>query len=473
MKNLRILIIQNATFSSGPLHLPNSLRVLDWRYYRSVSLPTSFNPKELKILKLPTGWLKLLQPVQRFESLWSINFEDCIFLTELPSLSGVSSLRHLCLDYCTNLIRIDDSVGFLDNLVSLSAKGCTQLEILVPCINLPSLEVLDLEGCSSLKRFPQVLGKMDKMREIHLNYTGIEELPFSIINLIWLEHLCLTGCWRLQQLPSSIHTLPKLEVITGFPGTRYRLFEEKEKDDYSKSSEISQGVMVIVDDCRKTGGRTRLDVYYERTSPHNVVQVCTPNPFEHPNFELLFKDLIDLPYPQCVEGSMINSRRSSTCFMFRNKFPKITLCCAGGTGWISSNRVFSFKMNVLINGTEQFSSSCTYIATSNLMSSSTQILVCGLECKVEGCVFSECEWNEAEIICELEYPIPCDYEIDMWEESFDGYMRWTRVYVAKEGNNIEDIKFRNASIEKRIRSVVFAILVAKRLQRSCSSRRLQ
>ena len=30
MKNLRILIIENTTFSTGPEHLPNSLRVLDW-----------------------------------------------------------------------------------------------------------------------------------------------------------------------------------------------------------------------------------------------------------------------------------------------------------------------------------------------------------------------------------------------------------------------------------------------------------
>jgi len=30
MKNLKILIVRNATFSTGPSCLPNSLRLLDW-----------------------------------------------------------------------------------------------------------------------------------------------------------------------------------------------------------------------------------------------------------------------------------------------------------------------------------------------------------------------------------------------------------------------------------------------------------
>ncbi|KAK7291259.1 hypothetical protein RIF29_06251 [Crotalaria pallida] len=474
MKNLRILIIQYATFSSGPQHLPNSLRVLDWSYYPLVSLPSTFNPKELLILTLPTSCLKFFQPIKRYESLTLINFEDCMFLTEIPSLNGVLLLRHLCVDNCTHLVRIDDSVGFLDNLVSLSAKGCTRLMSLVPCINLPSLEVLDLKGCSSLLSFPQVLGKMDKIRDIYLDLTAINELPFSIGNLIGLEHLSLMGCWRLQQLPSSILTLPKVEVITDFLDRQYPLFEEKEED--GSKLEISQGAMVIADDCSKTG---RLDVYYDCVGPNNVIQVCTPNPLEHPNFELLFKDLTVLPCRPCVVGSMLTSLRSSTCFRFRNKFPKITLCCAGQS-LVAHIRVLSLKMNVLINGIEQFSCSCAYITTSNPEYSSSQILVCGLECKVEGYVFSEREWNEVEIVCVLEFTYPGHYVnrqlirktkkkyVNRQMKIYNGHMRWTRVYVNKEGNNKEDIKFQNVSIRRRFRLIVFAVLAVKRLQRSCS-----
>ncbi|KAJ7975389.1 Resistance protein [Quillaja saponaria] len=53
MKNLRLLVIENANFSKGPKHLPSSLRVLDWKNYPSQSLPTDFDPTKLVILNLP------------------------------------------------------------------------------------------------------------------------------------------------------------------------------------------------------------------------------------------------------------------------------------------------------------------------------------------------------------------------------------------------------------------------------------
>ncbi|XP_028785831.1 TMV resistance protein N [Neltuma alba] len=58
MPNLKILIIRNAQFSTGPKHLPNSLRVLDWKGYPCPSLPSDFNPKELIILKMPESFLQ-------------------------------------------------------------------------------------------------------------------------------------------------------------------------------------------------------------------------------------------------------------------------------------------------------------------------------------------------------------------------------------------------------------------------------
>jgi Leucine-rich repeat (LRR) protein len=64
MKNLRILIIRNALFSSGPQILPNSLRVLDWSGYQSSSLPSSFNAKNLAILNLPESRLKCFESIK-------------------------------------------------------------------------------------------------------------------------------------------------------------------------------------------------------------------------------------------------------------------------------------------------------------------------------------------------------------------------------------------------------------------------
>ncbi|MED6216003.1 hypothetical protein PIB30_003650 [Stylosanthes scabra] len=53
MKNLKTLIVKNGCFSESPKHLPNSLRVLEWRRYPSKYFPLDFQPKELSIFKLP------------------------------------------------------------------------------------------------------------------------------------------------------------------------------------------------------------------------------------------------------------------------------------------------------------------------------------------------------------------------------------------------------------------------------------
>lgn len=60
MKNLKTLIIRVGSFSKGPEHLPNSLRVLEWWGYPSPSLPSNFHPKKLVILKLPQSRLMSL-----------------------------------------------------------------------------------------------------------------------------------------------------------------------------------------------------------------------------------------------------------------------------------------------------------------------------------------------------------------------------------------------------------------------------
>jgi hypothetical protein len=64
MKNLRTLVIRNGRFNKGPTHLPNSLRVLEWWRYPSMSLPADFHPKKLVILKLPESFLRISEPIQ-------------------------------------------------------------------------------------------------------------------------------------------------------------------------------------------------------------------------------------------------------------------------------------------------------------------------------------------------------------------------------------------------------------------------
>ncbi|XP_057445938.1 disease resistance protein RUN1-like [Lotus japonicus] len=446
MKSLRVLIMENAASCTGPKDLPNSLRVLDWRYYPSPSLPSDFNPKQLVILNMSKSCLKLFQPPKMLESLSSINFDGCEFLTELPNLSAAPFLMNLSLDNCTSLVTIHESVGFLENLRSLSAKGCTQLKILVPCIKLTSLEILDLEGCSRLKRFPEVLEKMEKIIEINLDATAIGKLPFSIGNLVGLERLSLKGCRGLNQLPGSIYILPKVEVLMGNGHGGFCVFighGEKEK----MSSEVSSDVMVVYHEAE---ARYVLDVYYPHMSPDNVIQVCSPDPQVYHEFNLLFTKL--------AYHRDLNSRckKTSTCFSFRKKFPKIALCCHV-VPHVKSLVLLEFMFSVLVNGRKQFDSACTYV-TNGLW---WQTFWCDLKCEVEG-AFSENKWNHVEILCEAKYPRPSS-ELAMATETWVGTglsLSWTLVGIYKEGNNKEDIKFENgvSQFPSAIRKPVYPLL---------------
>lgn len=64
MKNLRILIVRNAIFSSGPSYLPNSLRLIDWKGYPSKSFPPDFYPHRIVDFKLPHSSLIFRKPFQ-------------------------------------------------------------------------------------------------------------------------------------------------------------------------------------------------------------------------------------------------------------------------------------------------------------------------------------------------------------------------------------------------------------------------
>jgi len=356
--------------------------------------------------------------LQMLESLSVINLEDCKFLTDLPSLREASLLTTLRLDRCCNLVNIDESIGFLDKLRLLSAKGCTKLKTLAPCIMLTSLETLDLGMCYKLESFPEVLGKMEKIRTVYLDATNIEKLPFSIGNFVWLELLSLKGCRRLHQLPGSISIMPKVRVVIGYGHEGYNFFEKE------LSSEVSPMAMFI------GGSNLYLDVYYPYMNPNNGIQVCSPNPLIHSDFNLLFSKL------RREEDWYGRCRVSVMHFSFRKKFPKIALCCSLFFPAMKRVMIMTFNFRVFINDTLQFSGMC------NFMFRGLEIILwCDLEGKVEG-VCSEQEWNRAEIAFEVDFPMQRNTRNGITTNSIGiGNLSWSLIGVYEEGNNKEDIEF--------------------------------
>ncbi|KHN45677.1 Putative sulfate transporter 4.2 [Glycine soja] len=214
MNNLKRLIIESGSFTTGPKHLPNSLRVLEWWDYPSPSLPIDFHPKKLVKLELLGSCLMsldLFMSKKMFVNMRVLNFSDSQNITEIPDLCGVPRLQELSFCNCENLIKIHESVGFLDKLKILYADGCSKLTSFPP-IKLTSLEELKLSYCGSLECFPEILGKMENVTSLDIKNTPIKELPSSIQNLTQLQRIKLKN-GGIIQLPSSIFGMKELRYF--------------------------------------------------------------------------------------------------------------------------------------------------------------------------------------------------------------------------------------------------------------------
>jgi len=104
-------------------------------------------------------------------------------------MPGFPNLTELCVCECTNLIEINDSVGYLHNLQRFCAEECTLLKILPGGIKLPSLEYLSLLNCNGLEMFPEILAPMHKLKIFDLEGTAIKYPPLSMQNLEGFQSL--------------------------------------------------------------------------------------------------------------------------------------------------------------------------------------------------------------------------------------------------------------------------------------------
>ena len=126
----------------------------------------------------------------------------------LPDLSSATpNVKKLDLQSCEKLVKIHDSVGYLDKLESWDLWGCDKLQILPSCIVMKSLKYLHLFNCKRVKRFPDIPQELDNLQYLSLGHTAIRELPPSIENLTGLERLDIGSSVYSCQLPSSIYKL--------------------------------------------------------------------------------------------------------------------------------------------------------------------------------------------------------------------------------------------------------------------------
>ena len=98
-----------------------------------------------------------------------MNFNSNQWVRELPDLlSATPNIKKLDLRDCTKLVKIHDSIGYLDKLESWDLRGCIELQILPSCIMMKSIKYLRLYECNRANRFPDIPQEMENLRYLSL-----------------------------------------------------------------------------------------------------------------------------------------------------------------------------------------------------------------------------------------------------------------------------------------------------------------
>ncbi|KAF7813414.1 TMV resistance protein N-like isoform X1 [Senna tora] len=504
MKNLKVLIIKDVSFSSGVQYLPNSLRVLEWVGYPSPCLPANFRPKKLSVLKLKKSRFSSLKPImQSVTALHSIGFMDlnvlkfdwCELITQIPDISCLPNLRELSFRGCVNLVEVHDSVGFLNKLRILQATSCRKLRTLPP-LAMSTLEILELRDCSSLEAFPDILGEKKKITELYLSGTDLE-FPSSIQNITGIKKLDMQNC-RGIQLPINIAMLPELKLL--HIKVCRELHFSKQNESIEKGSLIMcpNVVRLVIEKCNisdeslslclswfvnvktlRLGGsnftilpacinkcpfltRIVLDNCLHLQEiigvPPNIQDLSAKNciSLSSQSTSILLSEelhntggkIFSLPEGRIPEWFDHRTKGGSISFWFRNRFPAIVVCVVIG---LTNEEFFSIKINphVIINGNNRFHAR-GFGHTFKVVTD--HIIVFDLRSiefsdKVEDASLEK-EWNHVEI--SYGEPFVSIHEWVFNEVSMEEVGKESGIYVLKEINKMEDIRFTNPYMDNEI-----------------------
>ena len=168
--------------------------------------------------------------LQNLVNLKQVELFDCGFLEELPDFSKATNLVVLNARHCYRLTNVHPSVLSLDKLEKLDLSFCSSLASLTSNAQLSSLSHLNLKCCKNLMKFsvtsenmvelnlestrtkalPPSFGSQRKLEMLDLESTEIESLPSCMVNLTRLQNLNLRDCEKLQTIPELP---PSLEIL--------------------------------------------------------------------------------------------------------------------------------------------------------------------------------------------------------------------------------------------------------------------
>ncbi|XP_050108711.1 TMV resistance protein N-like isoform X2 [Malus sylvestris] len=214
MDGVRFLEFDNLIFSSGPKSLPCSLRIINWSWYPSNFLPTSFRPHLLAQLKMRNS--NLVRVWEGKVDLPNLKYIDLSYSNKLkstPDFNGIPNLKELILEKCKNLVEIHPSIAVLKRLEVLHLRNCESINSLPSEVEMDSLICFRLDGCSNVKKIPEFGEQMKNVSWISLSGTAIQKIPSSIGHLVGLRELYASNCKNLLNLPRAICNLKSLEGL--------------------------------------------------------------------------------------------------------------------------------------------------------------------------------------------------------------------------------------------------------------------
>nr|POE57257.1 disease resistance protein tao1 [Quercus suber] len=202
---------------------PNFTSALTWTEVATMersplkALPSDFCPRELAVLDLSRSgiekvWGSYTSKVA--ENLMVMNLSRCYNLAAIPDLSRNHALEKLILVGCKKLTKIHESLGNMSTLLHLNLRECSNLiEFPTDISGLKNLEILIFSDCSKLKELPNI-GSMKSLKELLVDNTAIAKLPESIFRLTKLEKIDLNHCQLLRRLPNCIGKLSSLKELS-------------------------------------------------------------------------------------------------------------------------------------------------------------------------------------------------------------------------------------------------------------------
>ncbi|XP_039167897.1 disease resistance protein RPV1-like [Eucalyptus grandis] len=257
MPNIRFLQLDHADITGDFANVLSKLRWLRWRGCPQHLQVTNFHLGNLTILDL--SWSKVTKDWEgwgqiKMQNLRVLDLTGCADLIVTPKFSGCQNLAILILERCSQLVKIDHSIGHLKCLVSLNLKFCTELsmlpvevghltalkellmdgtsvqEIPISIGHLKQLETLIASNCFSLSQLPRTICHLTNISLLSLDGTRIAALPNSIGELVRLKHLSLRDCRQIRKLPNSIGNIGRSLVELDVSGTGVSKFPDSLKN---------------------------------------------------------------------------------------------------------------------------------------------------------------------------------------------------------------------------------------------------